>query len=91
MEQGKEYLTFPGPGGYELKMSPGSVRIPLQRAMSGHLMAPLVAYNKLKSVGVAVEKQVLHASAQSQQESQSKKPVVPEPVAGTATNSASGS
>ena len=89
MEQGKEYLTFPGPGGYEVKVSPGSARIPLQRAMSGHVMAPFAAYDKLKSAGAMEEKQVLHANAQSQRESQSSELVVPELAASTAANSAS--
>ena len=62
----------------------------MERAMSGHLMAPLVAYDKLKSAGEMDEKQVLHANAQSQHGSQSSEPVVPDPVASTTANSASG-
>lgn len=66
MEEGKEFLSFPGPGGYKVEWSPGTVRIPLRRAMSGHLMAPLVAYDQLKTrTGVIEEKQVLHATQAS--------------------------
>ena len=79
MEDGKQFLTFPGPGGYKLETSPGSVRIPLQKAMSGHLMAPLVAYSKLKKMTGIVpdDKQVLHANASGQVE---KKPEIPSAV-----------
>ena len=45
MANGKERLTFPGPGGYKIEWMPGAVHIPLQRAQSGHLMAPLDAYD----------------------------------------------
>ena len=66
MEEGKEFLTFPGPGGYTLTDSPGSIRIPLVRAMSGHLMAPLDYYDKVpKTTGVVEEKSVLHAVDQT--------------------------
>ena len=38
LEDGKEIMTFPGPGGYQINWSPGTVRIPMEQAMSGHLM-----------------------------------------------------
>lgn len=66
MEEGKEFLTFPGPGGYTLTASPGSIRIPLVRAMGGHLMALLDHYDKVpKATGVVDEKSVLHAVEQT--------------------------
>ena len=37
MGEGREMLSFPGPGGYTIEYSPGSVHIPLHRAPSGHL------------------------------------------------------
>ena len=37
MAPGKECLSFPGPGKYEIGFAPGSVHIPLQKAPSGHL------------------------------------------------------
>jgi len=51
MGAGKERLTFPGPGGYRIDWAPGAVHMPLERALSGHLMAPLTAYNKLPQQG----------------------------------------
>ena len=63
MGEGRECLTFPGPGGYKIVFEGEPTRIPLKRAMSGHLMAPLVSYKLLnKNSGVAEEKQVLHAT-----------------------------
>ena len=47
MGKGLERLTFPGPGGYRIEWAPGAVHMPLERAMSGHLMVPLTAYDKL--------------------------------------------
>ena len=56
MGNGKEMLTFPGPGGYEIRWAPGAVHMPLKRAMSGHLMAPLTHYDKLpKKTGIKPE------------------------------------
>lgn len=37
-----------GPGGYEIKLSPGSRTLPLAQAPSGHLILPLDNYNSLK-------------------------------------------
>ena len=60
---GKERLTFPGPGGYTINWSPGTVHIPLEPAASGHLMAPCGEYAKVpaKAAGVATPTTVLHA------------------------------
>lgn len=33
-------LIYPGPGGYKLQLSPGSRSMPLETAMSGHLLLP---------------------------------------------------
>ena len=49
--EGKERLAFPGPGGYKIEWSPGTVFMPLERACSGHLMMPLTAYDKLPVQG----------------------------------------
>ena len=40
MKGGKELLTFPGPGGYEIKWSPGTIHHKLVQAPSGHLVIP---------------------------------------------------
>ena len=65
LEMGRdmERLTFPGPGGYSINWAPGAVHMPLQRAMSGHLMAPLTAYDKLPKTGGVKQEGVptLHA------------------------------
>ena len=47
MGKGQERLTFPGPGGYRIEWAPGAIHMPLERALSGHLMAPLTAYDQL--------------------------------------------
>ena len=64
MRKGQEILTFPGPGGYTVNWSPGTVHIPLSTAMSGHLMAPCVEYGTVpKSTGgVKKATNTLHAT-----------------------------
>ena len=44
MTEGKEYLTFPGPGGYTITWSPGTVRLPLHTTPSGHLAVPIDSF-----------------------------------------------
>ena len=39
-------LILPGPGGFELKLSPGSTRLPLTASASGHLILPVTNYPK---------------------------------------------
>ena len=46
-ERGKECLTFPGPGGYKIEWPPGTVRIPLEKAMSNHLMTSCCNYDRV--------------------------------------------
>ena len=67
MGKGKEFLTFPGPGGYKLEFAPGAIRMPLERASSGHLMLPLAEYDKLpKAGGIQKEDSVLTLHALQQ-------------------------
>ena len=40
MRGGKECLSFPGPGGYKIEWSPGTVHHALVQAPSGHLVIP---------------------------------------------------
>ena len=47
MSEGSEYLTFPGPGGYQVEWSPGTRRYKLERATSGHLMLPCDSFNQV--------------------------------------------
>ena len=42
-------LILPGPGGFKLQLSPGSVRLPLKAAPSGHLILPVTNYPRSKS------------------------------------------
>lgn len=42
-----EYLTLPGPGGYTINWSPGTVRYKLERAVSGHLLLPCDKFDKV--------------------------------------------
>ena len=48
MMPGREQLTFPGQGGYQIEWSPGTVHIPLTRAPSGHLVFECDNYECLK-------------------------------------------
>ena len=40
-------VTYPGPGGYKIEWSPGSVIVPLEKAASGHPMMPIGAFSQL--------------------------------------------
>jgi hypothetical protein len=52
MAEGSEYLTFPGPGGYQVEWSPGTRRYKLERATSGHLILPCDSFTQVaKSQG----------------------------------------
>ena len=66
MQQGRRALTFPGPGGYEIKWAPGAVRIPLQDAMSKHAMIPCARFQQLQATrpqgGLPSRKMTFHAT-----------------------------
>ena len=47
MTDGEEYLTFPGPGGYKIEWSPGTRRMKLERAPSGHLVLPCDSFERV--------------------------------------------
>jgi hypothetical protein len=49
MTEGREYLTFPGPGGYKIEWSPGTKRHKLDRADTGHLILPCDGFEKVKA------------------------------------------
>ena len=40
LRKGKEFLAFPGPGGYKIEWSPGTRLLPMTTAPSGHLVVP---------------------------------------------------
>jgi hypothetical protein len=47
MAPGNEHLTLPGPGGYTINWSPGTVRYKLEKALSGHLLLPCDDFGKV--------------------------------------------
>ena len=49
MAPGNEHLTLPGPGGYTINWSPGTVRYRLEKAVSGHLILPCDEFGKISS------------------------------------------
>ena len=72
MGKGKRMLTFPGPGGYEIKWAPGAVRIPLHDAMSTHSMIPCEHFDQLKQKkpagGMPARKMTVHATKADKRE-----------------------
>jgi len=45
-------LIYVGSGGYELKLSPGSVTMSLEKVPSGHLLLPTSEWASLKATGL---------------------------------------
>ena len=50
LRKGKEMIVFPGPGGYRIEWSPGTKRLPMTSAPSGHLVVPCDRYDKANMV-----------------------------------------
>ena len=48
LRKGKETIAFPGPGGYEIKWSPGTKLLSMEKAPSGHLLIPCDQFEKVK-------------------------------------------
>ena len=44
LRKGKEMIVFPGPGGYKIEWSPGSLLLPMVPSPSGHLVIPCDKY-----------------------------------------------
>ena len=67
------FLTFPGPGGYQITWAPGAIRIPLEVTPSGHLAFTLDNYGTLQTTkgGIAKEEVVLHNSEEMRAPNQS--------------------
>ena len=40
LRRGKEQMVIPGPGGYKIERSPGTITLPVAAAPSGHLVIP---------------------------------------------------
>ena len=70
LANGKEYMTFPGPGGYKIQWSPGTKRFPLKIAKSGHLVISCSNFDKLptQQSGVQTPIQTLHVVPDSDAE-----------------------
>jgi hypothetical protein len=47
LRDGKEFIAFPGPGGYSINWSPGTRLLPLKQAESGHLIVIVDHYDEL--------------------------------------------
>ena len=76
MEQGHPRLTFPGPGGYEIRWSPGTKHIPLQTTPSGHLCFTVDNFDELphqEAGGITQnDMTILHTSAPTSQTQQAE-------------------
>ena len=67
-EPGKEMLTFPGPGGYEIVFAPGYQQFKLEQAPSGHLVIPISDFSKVKKpTGVPPPRIAFHAQETGEQ------------------------
>ena len=66
METGRTHrrLTFPGPGGYQINWSPGTMHFPLESAPSGHYCIPCDAFSQIRrpTGGLAPTTMTLHAT-----------------------------
>ena len=47
LRKGKEFLAFPGPGGYKIQWSPGTRLLPMTPSPSGHLVVPCDRFDKV--------------------------------------------
>ena len=47
LDTGNHELIFPGPGRVKIELPPGSTRIPLHKAPSGHLVMVVDDYEKV--------------------------------------------
>ena len=47
LREGKEFIAFPGPGGYAIQWSPGTKILPMKPAPSGHLVIECGHYSTL--------------------------------------------
>ena len=84
MTAGREVLTFPGPGGYTINWSPGTIHIPLITAPSGHLVIVCDAYNQLanRSGGIVPRSLTLHANTTSEEPDDDDGPISTSPPLG---------
>ena len=50
LRKGKEFLAFPGPGGYKIEWSPGTRLLPMATSPSGHLVVPCDHFNRFVDI-----------------------------------------
>ena len=50
LRKGKEFLAFPGPGGYKIEWSPGTRLLPMTTAPSGHLVVPCYHFESVVDI-----------------------------------------
>ena len=57
-------LSFPGPGGYKIDGSPGTLHFKLEQALSGHLMVPCDRFEDVQAneSGLPETTTALHAA-----------------------------
>ena len=60
LDTGNKELILPGPGDVEITLPPGSVRVPLEKAPSGHLVMVVDDYQKIVQRTGGVESKVTH-------------------------------
>ena len=60
LDTGGKTLIFPGPGDVEITLPPGSIRVPLEKAPSGHLVMVIDEYQKLVSQTGGVPSRITH-------------------------------
>ena len=88
MAEGKEMLTFPGPGGYKIEWSPGTTHFKLEKAPSGHLVMPCDTFDRVQPTrgGVQDGQMMLYTAepantAPNTEPTTVESPPEPEPVA----------
>ena len=47
LRKGKEFLAFPGPGGYKIEWSPGTRLLPMTPSPSGRLVVPCDNFDRV--------------------------------------------
>ena len=86
-------LIFPGPGDVEISLPPGSLRVPLEKAPSGHLVMVIDEYQKLIAHTGGVAGKVTHLLSGSTPATPDTGPAAPVPseqLTGTPASSSSG-
>jgi hypothetical protein len=59
MAPGNEHLTLPGPGGYTINWSPGTIRYKLEQSPSGHLILPCDEFLKVSKTHGGVKEPMM--------------------------------